>query len=185
MDNGNDSNPPRGRGRDTLEGEGASGREIKTKPKSESGIQTSDLNDPFNTLDQEGREKRQKSLASLANLKPFTGGPDARRGPGNKDKLAKREQRVLRDYARTYNREAIDKLVEMMRFCRAPKVQLGAAVELLDRGLGKPKVVDYTEEIDDETGEDLADTVIDMILDKHNQWVQDDKPETDDSQEPK
>ena len=42
--------------------------------------------------------------------------------------------------ARSYSTEAIDTLVELMRYARDDRVRGTAAQALLDRGFGKPKV---------------------------------------------
>jgi hypothetical protein len=41
-------------------------------------------------------------------------------------------------YARKYGREAIDKLVHIMRHGKSDNVQIAASVAILDRGYGKP-----------------------------------------------
>ena len=58
---------------------------------------------------------------------------------GNPGGRPKDEARVA-ELARSYTTEAIDTLVELMRYCKDDRVRGTAAQALLDRGWGKPKV---------------------------------------------
>ena len=49
-----------------------------------------------------------------------------------------RDERELRELARSYGREAIERLVHLMRKAEDERVQLGAAEVLLTRGYGRP-----------------------------------------------
>lgn len=53
--------------------------------------------------------------------------------PSGRPKLLVKVQELTREHGE----EAVRKLVELMRFCPDPKIQLHAAKELLDRGFGK------------------------------------------------
>jgi len=46
--------------------------------------------------------------------------------------------RELKDIAREYGEEAIDRLVKLMRAAESEQVQAAACKELMDRGYGKP-----------------------------------------------
>ena len=51
-----------------------------------------------------------------------------------------RDEQKVAELARSYTREAIDTLVDMMRNGKDERVRGTAATALLDRGWGKPKV---------------------------------------------
>lgn len=110
----------------------------------------------------------------LANLKPFVKGDprfERLRGKPRVSSLHK-ETKLLKELAREYSKEAIEHIAWLMKTSKSHDVQLRAAQELLDRGFGKPKAVDYSEEKDsDSSGEELSDVVIDMILTKSGSYV--------------
>lgn len=53
--------------------------------------------------------------------------------PGGRPKI----EGEIKELARTYTQEAVERLVEWMRSTN-PKASVGAAIALLDRGWGKP-----------------------------------------------
>ncbi len=76
--------------------------------------------------------------------KRMTSGQFAPCVSGNPGGRSKDEARVA-ELARSYTTEAIDTLVELMRYGKDDRVRGTAAQALLERGWGKPKVEVVTE----------------------------------------
>ena len=75
-------------------------------------------------------------MANEANLVKFAPGPDPRRGNGLTP-----EVRKARELLNTHVEAGVAKLLELMA-SGDEKIQLAAAVEILDRTMGKPKHMD-------------------------------------------
>lgn len=124
-------------------------------------------------------EAKQRAIEKRnANLKPFVKGDPRMRDIGRMAAQA-RETNRLKRLARDHCEDAINVLVTLMHRSRSDKVRKEAATEILDRGLGKPKQVDYSAEVDEDTGVDLKDVVIEMVMDKFGNFkVSEDVVET-------
>lgn len=105
----------------------------------------------------------------VAALKPFQFKPGQSGNPTGRPK----GQTELKRLARSYTMEAMMKLVNIMQNEEAPFAdQRGAAVEILNRGWGKPLQQVETGRPGDFS--DLADAELDaFILDKASQFVED------------
>lgn len=71
----------------------------------------------------------------------------------------------VRHIAREYGKEAIEKLVTLMRTAKDQKVQRDCAVALLDRGYGKVLTEDKIQATTAMPGDDLTDDDLDKMLD--------------------